>query len=748
MFGILFFTLNTLHNPGFPNTFLNGNKPAYNFRAASYGKSSTNGVENPKISLKPQTILYSLVTEQQITAKRTANSTLPLASSPRNSINHLKSESIATTAQYLEPDTIPTKVVYIEQSSPKELIVHFSQDLDSTFAIIPEFYSIEHRTPREITWGDYPNSVKISLWEPLQNKSQYTLKTSKILDIFGNVVSSSKAFITSKNEAEIPFKTIVINEIMAAPKKENPLPYVEYIELFNTSEETIELGGFFLSNSSRKAIIPDVSISPNEYLILVHEDDQEAFSSYGATAGLSSWPRFVNGGDQVILKDRSGTPVDSLAYTSDSYGSSSKASAGFSLEVVNPFSKCDQSLLLKSSESAQMGTPGRENSVFDPTPDQMGPKLLQAIVLDRQSLLLEFDEALSPDLSHVIWEFTSGLMVTDASFSPESLTSIRLTLSPALEEKTQYKITVENLRDCAGNLIDPNHSQATFQVPSEAEEGEIILNEVLFNPRSGTPKFVELYNHSTKYIDLSGWKLANISKDEVDNKKIFTENATVIAPFDYRVITTDIEQLAQEYPKGRTEKWMEISSLPSYPIAEGSVIVLSPDESLIERFDYSDKYHHAILQNTKGISLERLSPKQSTNEPQNWHSAAAAEGYATPGYKNSQHFDLDEAGTGIQINPKVFVPDATGEQPFTTISYKMKDVGFIGTVKIFGTDGRLIKIICQNDVWGTAGFYTWDGMDKNGTKVRPGYYVVLSEIVHLDGTVIQHKNTVVVGSKL
>ncbi|GAB4107664.1 hypothetical protein GCM10028791_01100 [Echinicola sediminis] len=628
------------------------------------------------------------------------------------------------------------------------MTIYFSSDLDSTFAVIPDFYTINNQAPLEVRWGKFPNQVILLLASPITKNIHLELKIEGILDQYGYPIPTTSYSIKNQKQTSLSFKSLVINEVMAAPKKENPLPYAEYVEIFNPTNETIALGGFFLANAKRKAILPDIDISPGEYLILIHKNDQQALSPYGKTAGLSSWPRYVNGGDKVILRDRDGSPLDSLSYNSGSYGSSSKASAGHSLEISNPYSQCDQSLLLKPSESPLLGTPGQENSVFDPTPDQVSPQLLQAIVKDEIHLLLEFNEPLSPDLSPAEWEFQNNLEAMDASFLLDSYSTVQLTLNRPLEEKTAYRITVRNLRDCAGNLIDPNHNQAAFQVPSEAEAGEIILNEVLFNPRSGTPKFVELYNHSPKYIDLSGWKLANISADGIDNKKLITDQPSLIGPFDYRVVTTDIATLSREYPKGKKENWMEISNLPSYPIAEGAVVLLNPKETLIDQFDYSDKFHHEMIQNTKGISLERLSPDQATNTPKNWHSSSAAEGHATPGYKNSQHFELNEAGTGIQIQPRIFLPEATGEQPFTTISYKMSSVGFIGTIRIFGTDGRLVRTLCENEVWGKAGFYTWNGFDHMGTKVRPGYYLVLTELIHLNGRVIYDKKTVVVGTKL
>ncbi|GGF35690.1 hypothetical protein GCM10011339_25080 [Echinicola rosea] len=553
---------------------------------------------------------------------------------------------------------------------------------------------------------------------------------------------------TSKNSDAVDFKAIVINEVMAAPKKDNPLPYAEYVEIFNASDEAIELGGFYLKDDKKAVKLPGYLMAPEEYVLLVDEDDARDFEPFGNVLALSSWPGYTNSQGEVYICDANKTVIDSLVYSKKSYGSGSKDSDGFSLEVVNPFLSCDQSLLLLASESSKKGTPGKENSVFDTTPDMMGPRVVSATVRDSVNILVTFDETLSSSALSAGWTLNNGLNIIQSSFAEGTTNAVTLTLDRPLEEKIAYEITVGDLYDCAGNGIDPAANSATFQLPSLASGGEILLNELLSNPRSGTPKFVEIYNHSSKYIDLNGWKLANIDDGTIDSRKTISDRAKIIAPFDYLVVTTDIAELSQQYPKGKKEKWMELSSLPSYPIKGGAVILLSPDEKWVERLDYTEKMHHPLIQNPKGISLERFSPEEEGNNPKNWHSAAAAAGYATPGYKNSQHFARDQTNAAISIQPKVFVPEAAGEQPFTTISYQLADAGYLGTLRIFGTDGRLEMTICQNELWGTKGFYTWNGTNEKGRKVRPGYYILLAEFIHPDGQVHQVKETVVVGSKL
>lgn len=101
----------------------------------------------------------------------------------------------------------------------------------------------------------------------------------------------------------------------------------------------------------------------------------------------------------------------------------------------------------------------------------------------------------------------------------------------------------------------------------------------------------------------------------------------------------------------------------------------------------------------------------------------------------------------MTISPEIFIPDATGEQPFTTISYKMDQPNYLATLRIFSASGQEVKLLCQNEIWATNGFYTWDGTNEKGEKVGVGYYIISAELIHPAGHVQHIKKTVVVGTK-
>ncbi|MFD2034205.1 lamin tail domain-containing protein [Belliella marina] len=644
-------------------------------------------------------------------------------------------------------DATPPEVVRVDGIGDREILVIFSEPIDPVFAVILSYYKINGQEPIESHIQGNRNSVILKWGFGFEDNQEYVLQIENIPDLAGNVIEKIDFNFLFEPPVGVAFKNLIINEIMPAPRPGNTLPNVEYVEIYNPSPDPIALGGFQLANSRRATTLPSEVILPEQYIILCPRTQIQQFTRYGHVIGLTNWPTLLNSADQIKLYDNDGGVLDSLNYTTASYGGSSFASSGYSLEIVNPLIDCNLTGNLKTSIATERGTPGKVNSVFDVTPDRSSPILISSSVISDNQVELFFSKILSPNLENLIWEFSPNLTIQSIEMGIGQETLV-LTFEENIKEGTQYRVKLTGLRDCIGNSIRDGENESSFTIPSLAEIGDVVINEVLFNANTGGPKFVEIHNQSDKFINLKDWKLANLnSSGEIANRRSVSSEDLIIPPHEFLVFTTDTERLASEYPKGIRSKYIQLSSLPSYPQASGNVVWLDPDEAISEIFSYSEKMHHRLLKEVRGVSLERLSPKESVDNPENWKSASASVGYASPGYRNSNVFEeIDDFG--IEIQPKVFVPDAAGEQNFTQISYKMDQSGKLATMRIYAVNGQLVREICQNEIWGTTGFYTWDGTDSDSRKVRPGYYILTVDLFDLEGNVIQIKKTLVVGAKI
>ena len=304
------------------------------------------------------------------------------------------------------------------------------------------------------------------------------------------------------------------------------------------------------------------------------------------------------------------------------------------------------------------------------------------------------------------------------------------------------------MRDCFGNIFQPSEP-IQIVLPSLAKIGDLVINELLFNPRTGDPKFVELHNLTDNYLEIGNWKLANLNESEkIDQVRVFSELGLVIPPNGYLAITTDSERLKLGYPRSFTGVFHEVSSLPSYPISGGTVVLLNEKDQIAEEFGYDEDLHHPLLRDSKGVSLERISAESPANISSNWHSASGQEEYATPGRKNSQLISGEFEGEMIVIEPEVFDPEGSNGSTFTTIHYQLDQAGWIGSFRIYNLAGQLMHVLAQNEILGAEGFFTWTGTDSLGGKVRPGYYVVVVELFDLSGQVMQIRKTIVVATRI
>ncbi|UJP65555.1 lamin tail domain-containing protein [Mongoliitalea daihaiensis] len=643
-------------------------------------------------------------------------------------------------------DRTPPEITSVLALSINRLLVIFSEPIDRAFAMGLEQFQVDRRFPTRIEFTTNPNELILDFASPFQVDATYSLLYSGIVDLFGNFQEEGSFDFVFREQKTLAFKDIIINELMPAPRSGNTLPNVEYVELYNRTDEVLALEGLQWANSRRVTQIPAFVLPPKSYVLLTPRNQVHQFTAFGSVLGLTNWPALLNSADQVRLMDGNGRVLDSLSYTTANFGGSAFASGGYSLEIANPDILCDLPSNLRASTSPKRGTPGKTNAIFDLNPDRTLFVLERAIVLDSQRVSLTFSKILG-DTGRMNIHITPSISIDHVSFG-NSRTILEIQLDRPLEQGKPYQIEVDRLWDCTGRPLEETKNRAVIIWPFEALENEVVLNELLANPRTGTPRFVEIYNSSDKYLNLQDWKLANLnSAGEVANRRILFPEPFVIEPYEFLVFTTDAILLKQEYPKGKETRFVQVSSLPSYPISGGTVVLLNADETIAEFFTYHDRMHHRLLRDSRGVSLERLSAEVSSQDPANWTSAASSVGFASPGFKNSQSFLFESSELDIRIFPEIFVPEAPGEQGFTTITYQMEQAGMVGSIHIYGVDGRRVKEICQNAIWGLQGFYVWEGVDDFGRKVRPGYYIVFVEVFDLVGNLRQYKKTLAVGTR-
>lgn len=276
------------------------------------------------------------------------------------------------------------------------------------------------------------------------------------------------------------------------------------------------------------------------------------------------------------------------------------------------------------------------------------------------------------------------------------------------------------------------------------ESGDVLINEVLFNPFPGGSDYVEIYNNSENEIGTNRLFLASRdSKLELTQIYPLSSKKNKIFPGDYLCLTKDTASVYPFFTILCRECFLQMGKFPSYNNDEDYVVLLDEELQVIDELHYTDKLHSPLLADEEGISLERNSFSKPTNDANNWHSASSVAGYGTPGYENSQLEIENITKPKITFEPEAFSPNFDGYNDEYKISYELDKPGYIANISVFDAAGRFVLKLANNEILGTNGTIAWNGEDETGQRQNLGVYVVLVEIFDTDGNVYRFKDGVV-----
>jgi len=642
-------------------------------------------------------------------------------------------------------DEVVPRVEQVKGYGQKELMVSFSEPVDPVFSRLSLAYALEGESPLDVR--RLADSVLVLAFEEnLVEEKSYSLFVHQVPDLQGNFLTDTLVNFKYTDPSFYGPKSLVINEVMAAPRQDQDLPFVEYVEVMNPSKKELRLDGLVFSTTTAQVILPAYWIAPGDWVILCAASQAGLLRPYGKVLPIEGWPALPNSGTTLRLQVPTGGWIDQLSYHTASWGGSEFANGGYSLELPDPLYRCEGTSLLKPSSDPRRGTPGTQNANFA---RQVGSGPLQAKAswfTDSKKVTISLNQAILPEVGNTSFLFTPELAI-DSSWVFASGMGIALSLKTPAKSSLPYQLQASALEPCVG---EPGGFETALILGEIPGPGELILNEVLADPRPGDPKFVELHNTSTqKYLSLEGWALATREGEGAPQQiRIFGEEGQILSPQGYLALTTAPERLRSSYPQSATGNFKQVNGLPSLPIAGTTLLLLSPGGEVVESLSYREDWHHPLLRTSKGVSLERIAPYLAASESGNWHSAASTADYGTPGRKNSTVLGLAMDSEILHLDPRVFDPEGSSGPNFVTVRYALEQVGWVGSFTIFSAAGREVAVLGQQQLLGTSGLFSWSGTDAEGRRVRPGYYVLVAQLFDLSGRIKVIKKPFVVASRL
>ena len=643
-------------------------------------------------------------------------------------------------------DTIPPGLVSVKVICEKILALQFSENIDEVQASDPSHYRTASGRVPSLAVPDSTAAGKVNLYfdEDFKEGQPDEIYVFSCMDLQGNI----------SDTLHLPFclyrakqYDILIHEIMPDPDPSMGLPVREYVELFNRSQYPIELENWRFEWSSGEKTFPDVTLLPQEFLLLSKDTLLDAF---GNNLALFSYATTLsNEGSTLVLKEISGKVIHTVTYSPEWFGDPFKAEGGWSLEMIDPWNPCGCSENWKASQHPMGGTPGSINSVHGSNPDIIQPVMTRAKMIDSAFAEIYFSESMD-SLSLVNrenWVIGPEMGNPDSVFFIQpGFRSLGISLAaPIAKGKIGILNACAGPLDCAGNPIDTTIS-VKLAIPDTACPSDIVINELLFNPYPGGERFVEIFNVSEKVLDLKDLVVATLDSagSEPGDIKSLTTDGYLFFPGQYAVLTTGPEDIQNHYTSAVPGAFLAMEALPSMNDKGGVLLLISKSNyKEIDRMTYSESMHFPLLTDPEGVSLERINPSGSSSDPGNWHSASENCGFATPGYLNSQAIPVETGEDPVSLSPQVFSPDNDGREDVARVLFYMEKPGFLVNVTVFYSRGEVTRYLARNRILASEDEVIWDGTDENRQKAAIGIYVVRVELFHPEGGTIRVKKALV-----
>jgi hypothetical protein len=636
-------------------------------------------------------------------------------------------------------DTIKPIITSIKAVSNTILSVLFSEEMDSASIVNTINYDVNNGI-------GHPYLIEQDTADPLKFFLAFTTQFPPGIELSIHITSINDDYQNQMNDADIPFtyipilnasfNDIIFSEIYFENSSLSPLPNAEYVEILNRRDSAISLKDWQINDGNTSGKIHDLQLSPHSYALLFSENDSAEFPG---REGIHSFPTLNNDvGDHLTLTDDAGELITQLTFNNDLYHDTHKDDGGWSLERIDVNFTCDNDLNWKASVANEHGTPGIVNSVYGIFKDDVSPLVQNAFISDSNNVMVFFSEDISDglnDINNYRLRDPIGNFIQPSFVEVINQSNIKLKFNPPFIDGI-YLLEVSNtLHDCPGNELQQNNP-VKIGYAEEAVQGDIIINELLFNPISGGNDFVEIYNCSNKNIDLLKWAIQEKDYDDstdVKDEASVTSGHKIIFPGEFLVLTENDKKVKSFYHCENPDAFLDISGMPDFNSDKGRVVLNDSKGNCIDAFKYTEEIHFPLLNDTKGISLERMSFFQETNDVNNWHSAAATAGFATPGYNNSQRIDSLESGNEITIGVEIFSPDNDGYNDVLPVYYQFPYPGTVLSLNIFDCNGQSIRKLIDGETVSNEGVICWDGLKDNHTIASSGVYILLAKSFDLDG---------------
>lgn len=632
-------------------------------------------------------------------------------------------------------DTISPRLISFQIINDSSALLIFNSTMDSTSVStiatassqIIKYLTVLNRSADSILLG----------FSPLTNQAFYNFNFADSRNCNGRKMIPVRFQGIHDKVFRCRFNGVLITELLIDAADNNYWKGCQYIELSNRCGYTINLQGMKITDGNSTAVLPNYILKNDSHIVLVSALKLPIFNALKIPAiGLSSLPYLNQDADNLWLLDSNTEIIHEVYYEMDVFTNNPKVKGGWSLEMVDEKQPCLIQNNWQFSTDSKGGTPSKGNSVKANLIDTLPLKFIRAYTLADTSVVFLFNKSIDMNsLDSAVFEFENASVGGfTINYHQQHLNQILLILKSSIwSSGFIYKLNVHGLSDCSGHLTQP--TPIYFGMPETPNEHDISINEIAFDAYSNGSEFIELYNNTDKIFDLHELSITSFDKDGLLHAILDASNIPwQFLPKTYLVICNNKSALEKDYSHRKDENILQTPNWKTLDDDSGVLILQYINSTIaIDSAIYSALWHHPFINNTEGISLERISMDRVGTVQQNWGSASSNNGYGTPGLVNSKYNNSVAPEDYVHFNKDYFTPDNDGIDDEISFSITLPTGSQAINISIYDLAGRLVNTLAKNDIGGTKNYYRWDGRTMEGGLANMGHYIVLISVIDGQG---------------
>lgn len=588
-------------------------------------------------------------------------------------------------------DTEPPALVSARFTSENSILLSFDEEIDEESVSATNFSmdnGIGQATSATLQEGD-ARKIVLQFAGSFTSGTTYTLTYGGISDGEGNTTTATTTQMTF---VEAGTGSVVINEIMADPTPVVGLPESEYIELYNNSPDAINLEGWSLKIGNTSKVLGAYTLYPSEYVLICRDGNDTLFYDVSniLTTSLAT-TALTNGGTTITLYNEFMSEVDKITYSSAWYRDVNKKDGGWSLERIDPNNRCEQSTNWCASENENGGTPGRQNSIFGQNVDETAPSIADLSINSANELHLTFSETIDTTVSLSLDNFSLDNDYGNpvyAGLDANNPNLLVLMFGMSFEQNRIYNLTVENITDLCGNVMERQTVQFST-VPIAFNT--IVVSEIMSKPSPvvGLPdaKYVEIYNRSDNAVSLSGWKISLGSTTK-------PLPSVIIGAQSYLVLTAADNAFMFE----GFENVVGVDGFPSFAQGGTTISLSDKNGNIVHTLTFSSSWHDDNFKAQGGYSLEMVDLNNPCEGAANWRSTLNNRG-GTPGTQNSVNASNPDRSMPYPTDAEVvndtvvvYFSEVVLPEMISTHNFSVEELGNPTFVKIIEPQLTVVKM--------------------------------------------------------